>query len=91
MLTLGQSALEVCFRDQSAEEQIVYQYPCTWLRDNCFCSECAHPDIQERLAVTSEITADIVPNSVKIEDHQLVIEWNKEQHLSRYSSSGFVQ
>lgn len=85
MIILGQSAIEIAFADQSAEEQIVYQYHYIWLRDNCFCNECTHPDTQERLVVTSEIADDIAPSSAKIEGDQLLIEWNQQQHQSRYS------
>lgn len=76
---------------QSAKEQVACQYRPIWLRENGFRTEFTHACRQKRLAITLAITADIVPNFVKIEDHQLVIRWYQEQHLRHCSSSGAAQ
>jgi hypothetical protein len=76
---------------QSAKEQVACQYRPIWLRDNGFRTEFTHSLRQKRLAITLAITADIAPDFVKIEGHQLVIKWCQEQHLRHCSSSGAAQ
>jgi gamma-butyrobetaine dioxygenase len=84
MLILGQSALDITAQNESGSKQAVSQHHYVWLRDNCTCPECIHPDTKERVLVTAEIAADIAPISASIVDAELLIEWNQGQHLSRY-------
>lgn len=76
---------------QSTKDQIACQYRPIWLRENGFRTEFTHSFRQKRLAITSAITADVVPNLVNIEDHQFVTKWYQEQHLRHCSSSGTAQ
>ena len=62
-----------------------------WLRDNCACPACLHPDTQERILVSHTIPADIAPESAVIEGEELVIVWNQDQHESRYPLSWLQQ
>lgn len=61
------------------------QFHHVWLRDNCSCSECKHPDTHERTLVTSTIPDNIAPVSSHIENNQLHIIWNDGDHSSVYS------
>ena len=80
MLILDKTSLELDIeRYQGA------QFHYVWLRDNCSCAHCQHPDTRERILVTSEIADDIAPASASIEADELVITWNQAEHHSRYS------
>lgn len=46
-----------------------------WLRENCHCSRCTHPDAWERTADFLAIPLDIAPASVRAEGHGLHLEW----------------
>lgn len=76
MLTLNQTSLDIEL-DQPA------QFHYVWLRDNCTCNECRHPDTLERTLITSEIADDIAPLKAEMEDDALAIVWNDDHH-SRY-------
>lgn len=53
-----------------------------WLRDNCPCSECQHPETMERTFDLMTIASDQpVLNSVDIQDDTLVLSW-KDGHTS---------
>lgn len=56
-----------------------------WLRDNCGCAECVHPDTKERILVTHTITEDIAPEKVEVVEDRLSIIWNQDKHQSEYS------
>jgi len=57
-----------------------------WLRDNCPCSECAHPGTGQRLLDTISIPGDIAPSSVTpAEDGSVEIVWTHGGHISRYA------
>jgi len=59
-----------------------------FLRDHCTCPECFHPIAQQRLVDTSKIPVDINPSDVKLEDNQLVVEWNDiTKHKSVFPST----
>ena len=84
MLALNKKHLEL---DLNTPKPAVFHY--VWLRDNCQCSECQHPDTHERILVTSEIIEDIAPVEAKLNEAQdaLVIEWNQSSHHSEYELS----
>ena len=54
-----------------------------WLKDNCSCNKCLHPSGQ-RLQEILDLDLTITPESVTIEDNDLVITW-RDGHLSRYN------
>ena len=60
----------------------VFHY--VWLRDNCACPLCRHPNGQ-RLLDTSAIPADIAPAHVsQTPSQQVAIEWAPDGHRSQY-------
>ena len=80
MLKLNQSSLDVSL-DAATDSQFHY----AWLRDNCRCPQCLHPETQERVLVTAEIVDDIAPAEAKVVDGELEIRWNHDGHQSRFS------
>ncbi|MYE12743.1 MAG: DUF971 domain-containing protein [Gammaproteobacteria bacterium] len=46
-----------------------------WLRENCHCPRCTHPDAWERTADFLAIPLDIAPASVRADGHGLHVEW----------------
>lgn len=52
-----------------------------WLRDNCACAECRHPDAWERLLDTVELNLDIRPTHVEFDD-TLEITWDDGHRTS---------
>jgi DUF971 family protein len=55
-----------------------------WLRDNCACAACRHPDTWERTLDTFSLPLDLAPASVDVAGDVLVIEW-PDGHVSRYA------
>jgi len=84
MLALHKKHLEL---ELNTPAPAVFHY--VWLRDNCRCPECHHPDTHERILVTSEIIDDIAPVDAKLNETQdtLLVEWNQSSHHSEYSLS----
>ncbi len=84
MLKLNETYLEL---DLTEQQSALYHY--VWLRDNCQCSECMHPDTGERILVTADIADGIAPVSAQLNDDQngLSIEWNQASHKSEYAIS----
>lgn len=64
---------------------IMSEFNFVWLRDNCQCAECFHPDTHERTLVTSTIPENIAPESAVLNDSVLEIIWNDNGHKSHYS------
>ncbi|KAI9033821.1 hypothetical protein CLU79DRAFT_725613 [Phycomyces nitens] len=69
-------------------------YSYLWLRDNCLCDQCVHPSSRQKLHSSADIPLDIAPTSVRIEDGEIEIVWNKplrhqsaNVHVSRYPVS----
>ena len=56
-LTTGASAVTVAWADGSAPSDFHH----LWLRDNCACAECRHPDTWERTLDTYSLPLDIAP------------------------------
>ncbi len=59
--------------------------PFVWLRDNCPCPGCRHPDLRQKLAPDVP-PPGVHPRSVQIDDDAVCIDWDEEPgHRSRYS------
>ena len=58
-----------------------------WLRDNCQCSKCCHPDTGQRLLRTAE---DARPDSVQSDDERVEIKW-KDGHSSQFVLSWLLE
>ena len=56
------------------------EFPHFWLRDNCPCPECVHPQTDERLLDTFDIDPDVHPASVARGSDSLSIEWVDDHH-----------
>ncbi|CAB4438980.1 unnamed protein product [Rhizophagus irregularis] len=48
-----------------------------WLRDNCQCPLCIHPDNRQKLFSSSEVPIDIKPLSIGSNSDKLIIVWDK--------------
>lgn len=62
-----------------------------WLRDNCSCAQCLHPDTHERVSDILQIDLDIKPYSVSQDDGFLTIVWTQDRHRSSYDLSWLRQ
>jgi gamma-butyrobetaine hydroxylase len=56
------------------------EFPHLWLRDNCSCRECVHPQTGERVLDTFGIDPDIRPASVAKSSTSLSIDWVDGHH-----------
>jgi 3-hydroxyacyl-CoA dehydrogenase/alpha-ketoglutarate-dependent taurine dioxygenase len=56
------------------------EIPYVWLRDNCPCAECMHPQTGERLLDTFALDPDVRPTSVVERDGVLAIDWVGGHH-----------
>lgn len=77
---LNDSSLNVKF-----EPDLNLELHYVWLRDNCGCPECCHPDTQERILVTAEIPSDIRATTAEFDGEFLRIRWNENEHDSVYT------
>ncbi|XP_070566924.1 gamma-butyrobetaine dioxygenase-like [Ptychodera flava] len=66
----------------------VSRYPFVWLRDNCRCRACWHPDTESRIALTADLNVDIQPNGITVSDDgaKVDIHW-PDNHLSPFATS----
>ena len=56
-----------------------------WLRDNCACRQCRHPDTLERILDPLTVPPDLDATSVSITDAGgLRVDWSPEGHVSDY-------
>ncbi|KAI7858048.1 hypothetical protein BDC45DRAFT_435077 [Circinella umbellata] len=79
-------------KNDSATKSSAYSY--LWLRDNCQCNQCVHPDNRQKLHSSADIPLDIAPQSITLNGDTAEIVWNKplrhqqgkttEQHVSQY-------
>lgn len=46
-----------------------------WLRDNCQCAACLHPDTHERLFDVLDLEFDLAPSAVELTDDVLLLAW----------------
>ena len=74
----GERTISLSWDDGSSSE---FHY--VWLRDNCACSECKHPDAWERLLDNVEMNLDVKPSKV-VFDEALQIIWF-DGHLTTMS------
>lgn len=81
MVTLGNNSLSLSLLSDSESNS---EFNFAWLRDNCPCKECFHPDTQERTLVTATIPDDIAPQSATVDGSVLEISWNENDHRSEY-------
>lgn len=59
-----------------------------WLRDNCGCPHCRHPDNGQRLFDAADIHPEIFASSTKIDAAgRLSVRWDTDTHVSSYGSS----
>jgi len=84
MVTLNKSSLSLNLSSSIADQGSNSEFHYIWLRDNCKCPECCHPDTKERVLVTADIPLDIRANSAQLEGQLLSIEWSDENHKSVY-------
>lgn len=78
-------SLKVIFDDHHACD---FKY--VWLRDNCHCPRCIHPDNKQKLTDTATLDINIRPKGFKLnDDGKLEIEWseNEGQHISIFDSN----
>ena len=59
-----------------------------WLRDNCRCPKCFHPDTAQR--ILRNTVKDAEPDSVKTDDEQVEIKW-KDGHSSQFVLSWLLE
>jgi gamma-butyrobetaine dioxygenase len=56
-----------------------------WLRDNCACSVCRHPQTAERTLDTHSLDPDVRPRRVQHDEGALHVRWN-DGHASTFSA-----
>jgi carnitine 3-dehydrogenase len=56
-----------------------------WLRDNCLCAECVHPQTHERLLDTFAVDPEVRAEDVKATPTGISIEWS-DGHHSEYAT-----
>jgi len=64
--------------------------PAVWLRDNCRCASCCHPQTGERLLFSAAIAPDIRPWSMEVTPTgDLLVIWDEEAglHISIYPAA----
>ncbi|KAF3404380.1 hypothetical protein DPV78_002810 [Talaromyces pinophilus] len=79
------------FEDESFYEQVhikpFNKYPAYWLRDNCQCSSCIHPDTRQRMVSSFEIHKKIYAKSIyKLPSGHIQVKWS-DGHIGKYPIS----
>ncbi|KAL1989551.1 hypothetical protein VTN49DRAFT_6748 [Thermomyces lanuginosus] len=54
----------------------IERFPLFWLRDNCQCSQCIHPETHQRTVDTFSIPEDIEVEDIKFEESTITIKWS---------------
>ena len=63
-----------------------------WLRDNCQCSQCRHPETKERTFDVLDAPEDIRALSAEAAaDGSLHVIWQNDGHLSSYEAAWLLQ
>ena len=75
----GANELEIRLHDE-----VQRTYPLFWLRDNCPCPECLHPQTKQRLLDTFAIPPDVRPAFFRDNDNGVHITWDHGAHRSFY-------
>lgn len=55
-----------------------------WLRDNCRCTACRHPQAWEKTSDILDIEAAVQPAEVRLEEDALAVTWAPDGHESRF-------
>ncbi len=74
--TVGDRALRIVWEDGLSAE-----FPYVWLRDNCPCPACKHPEAWERLADNVTLDLDVAPADVDC-DERLDVTWRDGHRTS---------
>lgn len=71
----NQNSLEIKWSSSDHKAISIFNY--IWLRDNCQCSRCLHPDNRQKLFLTSQVALDVKPITVNVSEEQeeLEITW----------------
>lgn len=85
MLTLKETSLSLSL---PVNEQAEFYY--IWLRDNCWCEQCCHPDTLERISITAEIPDNLSAFDASIDDQHLTIQWS-DDHQSYFPLDWLAQ
>ena len=88
----GRDSVEIKWNGKKDTTSAKFHY--MWLRDNCQCQECYHPDTLQRLSDVLNIKGDLKPTRVGLSDDRHVesdstgvsVEW-EDGHMSLYSLS----
>ncbi|KAL1986228.1 hypothetical protein VTN96DRAFT_6743 [Rasamsonia emersonii] len=62
------------------------KYPSFWLRDNCQCLDCIHPETRQRTVDTFSIPPDVTASHISYTPDTVRIEWS-DKHESIYTYS----
>jgi 3-hydroxyacyl-CoA dehydrogenase/alpha-ketoglutarate-dependent taurine dioxygenase len=62
------------------------ELPAFWLRDNCPCDECVHPQTRERVLDTFALDPAVEPVAVQASGDRLSVDWN-DGHHSEYAAA----
>lgn len=76
----GDRSLTITWDDGSCD---TFHY--IWLRDNCACPDCKHPDAWERLLDNVTLDPDVAPSEVTLDD-RLTIKW-RDGHITSVSAA----
>eukprot|EP00123_Amoebidium_parasiticum_P015601 comp23057_c0_seq1/m.36927 comp23057_c0_seq1/g.36927 ORF comp23057_c0_seq1/g.36927 comp23057_c0_seq1/m.36927 type:complete len:456 (-) comp23057_c0_seq1:498-1865(-) len=66
----------------------VSKYHTTWLRDNCTCPNCCHPESKQKLVCVADLPEVCQPaHEPMVDDSAVTIEWaeNGHTHVSQYN------
>ncbi|CAG7934746.1 unnamed protein product [Penicillium nalgiovense] len=75
----------VTFPGKSKEDQeIMLNFGRFFLRENCQCPKCIHPDTMQRISDTFSIPQDVKIESIERSDNVVEIKWS-DNHLGLYS------
>ncbi|KAL1915508.1 uncharacterized protein VTP21DRAFT_6632 [Calcarisporiella thermophila] len=89
-LNSDSSSLSITWPDSNPKTS---EYTYLWLRDNCQCPYCVHPENHQKLHSSSDIPLDIRPKSMRlVNDSEVEIEWSlplrgqnlSQPHISTY-------
>ncbi|GAA1027281.1 MULTISPECIES: TauD/TfdA family dioxygenase [Amycolatopsis] len=62
-----------------------HPFSTVWLRDNCLCPSCRHPENFSKVVDISELPGPPIAESVLLDEDTLVVEWgNPARHRSSY-------
>lgn len=62
-----------------------------WLRDNCGCADCKHPQTLERTFDILSVPEDLAARAELDADGALLLTWSNDGHVSRYPAAWLAQ